>query len=458
MIKIHIKYISKLWSYLQKLMRSGGEGFLLVGKMMMVILLVMGVKEGKGQEIKPLKSGELIPDAVWLTPLHLNYLNGEQKTINFSDLKGKLILFDFWATTCPSCIEGIPKMEDYQKQYTDSIVVILVNSKRNKDTPQKIKNTVERYKENYGYTIALPTLYDDTLFTQLFPHNTIPNVAWISPEGRYLANSFSSSVNVELIRDVLQKGTANIPSVNIVRNRDRNTTPPLIDTVGVKMLSVFTGHVKDYLGVYPNLIHNHGNSLYQIGNYSLSFILGQAYAEELKGFNWVDYAFDPKLDKGFKRRLFSDDDVLNNYWYQLYVADTITQKDAVSMLRKDIARYFNVEVIRKNGNIDIYHITTGKGIEKIRSTGKMTMISPFLDHTPIKLQNVKIRSLIIMLAKYFDRPLNVDIKDDLNIDIILPQGFPNLPLEEKINLLRQLGFTITAQTIHREYPYFQKTN
>ncbi|MEN5376515.1 TlpA family protein disulfide reductase [Sphingobacterium kitahiroshimense] len=458
-MKIHIIYISKLWSYLQKLVRSKGEGYLFVGKFFVAVLLVVGSVNGvRGQEIKPLKNGELIPDAVWLSPLQLTYFNGEQKVITLSDLRGKLILFDFWATTCPSCIEGIPKMEDYQKQYKDSIVVILVNSKRNKDTPQKIQNTVKRYKETYGYTIALPTLYDDTLFTQLFPHNTIPNVAWISPEGRYLANSFSSSVNTELIRDVLQKGIANIPSVNIIRNRDRNTTPPLIDTVGVKLLSVFTGHVKDYLGVYPNLIHKNGNSLYQIGNYSLPFILGQAYAEELKGFTWTDYAFDPRLDNGFKKRLFSDDDVLNSYWYQLYVADTITQKDAVSMLRKDIARYFNVEIIRKNGNIDIYHVTTAKDIEKIRSKSKMSIISPFLDHTTIKLQNVKVRSLIIMLARYFDRPLQVEIQDDLNIDIILPKGFPNFPLEDKIEFLQQHGFKITAQTVSREYPYFQMTN
>jgi len=50
-MKLHINYISKLWSYLQKLMRSKGEGYLLTGKMLLLILLQGGCQEGRGQDM-----------------------------------------------------------------------------------------------------------------------------------------------------------------------------------------------------------------------------------------------------------------------------------------------------------------------------------------------------------------------------------------------------------------------
>lgn len=38
----------------------------------------------------------------------VNSLDG--KPLNLSDLKGKVVILNFWATLCPSCIEEIPSM------------------------------------------------------------------------------------------------------------------------------------------------------------------------------------------------------------------------------------------------------------------------------------------------------------------------------------------------------------
>lgn len=39
------------------------------------------------------------------------------KSMHLSDLKGKMVLVDFWATDCPGCIIEMPKFAETYKQY-----------------------------------------------------------------------------------------------------------------------------------------------------------------------------------------------------------------------------------------------------------------------------------------------------------------------------------------------------
>lgn len=142
-----------------------------------------------------LKPGDKIPDSFWEMPMELDDFKGKKSYFKFGDMKGRVIIFDFWSTTCKSCIENIPHMEQIQGKYPDELAIILVNSKRNRDTPGRIKATMQRYKEQYKYDIGLFTILDDTLLTTLFPHNAIPSTAWINQEGIYMGNTMSNEVN-----------------------------------------------------------------------------------------------------------------------------------------------------------------------------------------------------------------------------------------------------------------------
>lgn len=129
-----------------------------------------------------------------------------------------MILLDFWATTCPSCIENIPHMEEVQQRYQKNATILLVNSKRNKDTPSRIKLVLDRYKEKYNYEIKLLTILDDTLLTGLFPHNTIPNITWINQNGIFLGNTLPKEVTVKHIESVLRNQTAELQLIGEFRN------------------------------------------------------------------------------------------------------------------------------------------------------------------------------------------------------------------------------------------------
>ena len=44
-----------------------------------------------------------------------------------SDLKGKWIIFNYWADWCPPCIKEIPELNNLQRNYSNKLKVFLIN-------------------------------------------------------------------------------------------------------------------------------------------------------------------------------------------------------------------------------------------------------------------------------------------------------------------------------------------
>jgi peroxiredoxin len=47
------------------------------------------------------------------------------RTLTRSDFGGQLLVLNFWATWCPPCIEELPSLDQFQKTFADSGVVVL---------------------------------------------------------------------------------------------------------------------------------------------------------------------------------------------------------------------------------------------------------------------------------------------------------------------------------------------
>ena len=62
---------------------------------------------------KALKIGDAIPEELWTTPLSM--VNSPEKTTTLAKDRDKLILLDFWATWCSSCLKNFPKMDALEK-------------------------------------------------------------------------------------------------------------------------------------------------------------------------------------------------------------------------------------------------------------------------------------------------------------------------------------------------------
>jgi thiol-disulfide isomerase/thioredoxin len=148
-------------------------------------------------KIKRLYVGDTITDELWNAMLPVaNHPEGKGH-VQLKEYKGKkLILIDCWATTCKSCLEGLPKIQKLQHTYSD--VSFLLATLQQDRAPQYLKDN--------GYTL---TSFIDTRATlfQYFPYAWIPYYIWIS-EGKVIATTQATEVTDENIAKLLNEGIA----------------------------------------------------------------------------------------------------------------------------------------------------------------------------------------------------------------------------------------------------------
>jgi thiol-disulfide isomerase/thioredoxin len=68
-------------------------------------------------------------------------LNGNVHRL--SELKGKVVVIDFWGTWCPGCVEEMPTLQRLYEEYRSNPRVAFVIVSQN-DTPAKVKAFVEK--------------------------------------------------------------------------------------------------------------------------------------------------------------------------------------------------------------------------------------------------------------------------------------------------------------------------
>ncbi|MCX6620261.1 MAG: TlpA disulfide reductase family protein [Acidobacteria bacterium] len=65
------------------------------------------------------------------------------RTVSLNNFGGKLLVLHFWATWCPPCVEEIPSLNEFQKQFASSgVVVVGVSVDRNQ---QLYSNFLKRF-------------------------------------------------------------------------------------------------------------------------------------------------------------------------------------------------------------------------------------------------------------------------------------------------------------------------
>jgi peroxiredoxin len=98
------------------------------------------------------------------------------KSISLSDLRGKVIFVNFWATWCGPCRQEIPDFIEFYKENKDNGAVILGVS------VDKSTNKVRDFASDYGinYPIAMAT---DAIVKDYKPGKFVPTTIIIDSNG-----------------------------------------------------------------------------------------------------------------------------------------------------------------------------------------------------------------------------------------------------------------------------------
>ena len=154
-------------------------------------------------KLRPLHIGDRVPDIV------LNNLyNHSTTSTNLASFRGKLLLLDFWATYCTTCIEKMDHMEQLVKQHPDQLAVLLVSTAGKNDTRRRINDLFGRIKNSAGNRYQLPVVVNDTALSGLFPNKYLPHIVWINADQKVIAITGSEAVTTHNIRAALK---GNVP-------------------------------------------------------------------------------------------------------------------------------------------------------------------------------------------------------------------------------------------------------
>lgn len=116
----------------------------------------------------PLKAGNKAPDFT------AELIDGS--SLALSDLKGKPVIINFWATWCGPCVREMPAFERLKEDFGDEIGIIAVNCGDDADT---VKDFVD--ENGYTFPVALDENYEVAM---LYPSNSIPYTVVLDTNGK----------------------------------------------------------------------------------------------------------------------------------------------------------------------------------------------------------------------------------------------------------------------------------
>ena len=121
---------------------------------------------------------------------------GSGKTMRLSDLKGKPVFINFWATWCPPCVGELPHIEKKYSEYKDRMHFVILSVDDNEQEPS-------RFIKSNGYTF--PAAYGDhQALGRAYGIDAIPASYIISADGRIVASTVGS-MNESSLDAFLQK-------------------------------------------------------------------------------------------------------------------------------------------------------------------------------------------------------------------------------------------------------------
>ena len=189
----------------------------------------------------------LLKEPMDVAPFTVTDLDG--KTISMADLRGKVVLVNFWATWCPPCRAEIPDLVKLQEKYRDKLVILGISEDEDA-SPQEVKAFGAEQKMNYPIVMLTPEL--SKIFKGV---SALPTTFVIDPEGKirqrhigmlrsetteletkYLSGMMQN-VKVDLVEDETKALLANAAQAKEIPGVDLTRMTPALRTAAIKAMN-----------------------------------------------------------------------------------------------------------------------------------------------------------------------------------------------------------------------------
>jgi thiol-disulfide isomerase/thioredoxin len=285
------------------------------------------------------KKGEQVPDIKFTTVLKSSYKN-------LHAFQAKLLLIDFWTTSCGACLLEIPKLDSMQKVYPNKLKVLLVSSSIS-DTKERVSKAYARIESRTGVKINLPVILRDSVLNHFFPHQYVPHFAWLDSAFRVIAISDAETLSMEKIAAILKDQPVDLSGVHIMQDYNLSLPEGLLSKSSVSSYSPNT----------PSTTTIDKNST---GSVTRILLINQSIVDLIKRawqyFNYPEHIIFPAGEEPNLQFIGKPASwyAANSYTYDLVTAP-VSYDQARTLMQQDILRYFGYSAVVRNDTLYIHH-------------------------------------------------------------------------------------------------------
>ncbi|MHB8208614.1 TlpA family protein disulfide reductase [Mucilaginibacter sp.] len=401
-----------------------------------MLCLFFNVQAQETPGYQGLQPGDKVPD---LVIKNISRYTGD--SVRLHGFGNKLLILDFWATSCGSCIEMFPEDIALQNRYKDSIQFLLVNSSNTRDT----KTRVARFFVVHQAYTQLPSIVEDTLLFSLFPHQADPHYVWIK-NNRVMAITGAADVNEKNINAIL-KGV----NLQLSEKTDRYTA---YDVQRPLFIAGNGGNATRYL--YRSILTPYRAdlkaSIYFVRD-SNKMISGYRFLNQSKR-NLFLFTYPQYGDVSENRMIFrvahpddfSEDSISeswkskNEFIYEAAFPAT-TKSHALEIMRSDMQHFFPISLDSEYREASCLVISGGRKTRGIPVHQKQEVLT---FETENFIRNHQLEDLV----SYINTKSQLPVIDNSGFTgtIRMNAEISDLSANEVLELLKKEGFTISRQT------------
>lgn len=143
-------------------------------------------------------TGEPNPEEQTAEVVDFTMLNAEGETVAFSELLGKPVILNFWATWCGPCQSEMPHIQEAYEQYGEDIGFVLVNLT---DGKRDTMDTVKEFVAANGYTFPV---YFDTEMKGAYAYGaySIPLTYFMDAQGAVVSGRLGAMTREDLMEQI----------------------------------------------------------------------------------------------------------------------------------------------------------------------------------------------------------------------------------------------------------------
>ncbi|MFF2645884.1 NHL domain-containing thioredoxin family protein [Streptomyces niveus] len=150
------------------------------------------------------------------------WLNTGGKAYSLADLRGRVVLLDFWTFCCINCLHVLDELRELEQKHSDTVVIIGVHSPKfvHEAEHAAVVDAVERYEVHH------PVLDDPELATwKQYAVRAWPTLVVIDPEG-YVVAQHAGEGHAHAIEKLVQELEAEHAAKGTLRRGDGPYVPP----------------------------------------------------------------------------------------------------------------------------------------------------------------------------------------------------------------------------------------